>query len=393
MQAAQSLCAKLGGNEGSRSRAIPQDRPISEHLRPSCLVAVHPRCNFLRQDTEWGVPLRSHSRKGQVHSKRRSPLRGVTRVKGAGSSATTLLQTSRNCSAQHVTAREGNKHRVPGGDALSDTVRAGPPCATQAMRELLQVSEPQESYEAFLDGRRGGGVGKLRTHNRSHVAHHLPYVPHPRKPLEVIDYREAEAADAAAPTYYDTIYLRARKASLDIITRVNVKELEFRRRDHEADASNEGGHTLKGLLHTGVPLLSTYRVLATLRIPFPVLFSFTVQRAPRQQAPVWFRGMWRFQTPSLKRALGLRDAVSHIKKTLVVNCTMECGEIVNNSLPCVNVTYPPLNFSNPQLNYTCTVGNCVNGTCPSNGTNMTCWAEFDKWVLGSLSNTSPITLL
>uniref|UniRef100_A0A6G5A830 Evasin n=1 Tax=Rhipicephalus microplus TaxID=6941 RepID=A0A6G5A830_RHIMP len=79
--------------------------------------------------------------------------------------------------------------------------------------------------------------------------------------------------------------------------------------------------------------------------------------------------------------------------TLVVNCTMECGEMLNNSLPCVNVTYPPLNFSNPHLNYTCTVGSCNNGTCPSNGTNTTCWAEFSEWVLGSRSNTSPSTLL
>uniref|UniRef100_A0A6G5A5T8 Evasin n=1 Tax=Rhipicephalus microplus TaxID=6941 RepID=A0A6G5A5T8_RHIMP len=57
--------------------------------------------------------------------------------------------------------------------------------------------------------------------------------------------------------------------------------------------------------------------------------------------------------------------------TLVVNCTMECGDILNNSMPCVNVTYPPLNFSNPNLNYTCTVGECKNGTCPSIGTNVT----------------------
>uniref|UniRef100_A0A6G5A8G2 Evasin n=1 Tax=Rhipicephalus microplus TaxID=6941 RepID=A0A6G5A8G2_RHIMP len=71
--------------------------------------------------------------------------------------------------------------------------------------------------------------------------------------------------------------------------------------------------------------------------------------------------------------------------TLVINCTMECGESLENGMPCVNVTHPPLNFSNPNLNYTCTVGNCINGTCPSNGTNMTCWAEFDKYVLESLS--------
>uniref|UniRef100_A0A6G5A8F2 Evasin n=1 Tax=Rhipicephalus microplus TaxID=6941 RepID=A0A6G5A8F2_RHIMP len=65
--------------------------------------------------------------------------------------------------------------------------------------------------------------------------------------------------------------------------------------------------------------------------------------------------------------------------TLVVNCTMDCGQHVPEKMPCVNVTYPPLNFSNPNENYTCTVGNCENGTCPSNGTNTTCWAEFDKW--------------
>uniref|UniRef100_A0A6G5A820 Evasin n=1 Tax=Rhipicephalus microplus TaxID=6941 RepID=A0A6G5A820_RHIMP len=73
--------------------------------------------------------------------------------------------------------------------------------------------------------------------------------------------------------------------------------------------------------------------------------------------------------------------------TLAVNCTMDCGETLEKGMPCVNVTYPPLNFSNPKLNYTCTVGNCENGTCPSNGTNMTCWAEFDKWTLRNLPET------
>uniref|UniRef100_A0A6G5A7W8 Evasin n=1 Tax=Rhipicephalus microplus TaxID=6941 RepID=A0A6G5A7W8_RHIMP len=72
--------------------------------------------------------------------------------------------------------------------------------------------------------------------------------------------------------------------------------------------------------------------------------------------------------------------------TLVVNCTMDCGETLQNGMPCVNVTYPPLNFSNPYQNYTCTVGDCKNGTCPSNGTNVTCWAEYDKYI-GRSSDT------
>ncbi|KAH7931694.1 hypothetical protein HPB51_029722 [Rhipicephalus microplus] len=47
----------------------------------------------------------------------------------------------------------------------------------------------------------------------------------------------------------------------------------------------------------------------TLRIPL----SFPVQRALKQQAPVWFRGTQQFQMPSLKRALGLHGPVSRIK--------------------------------------------------------------------------------
>uniref|UniRef100_A0A6M2CWD2 Evasin n=1 Tax=Rhipicephalus microplus TaxID=6941 RepID=A0A6M2CWD2_RHIMP len=74
-------------------------------------------------------------------------------------------------------------------------------------------------------------------------------------------------------------------------------------------------------------------------------------------------------------------------RTLSVNCTLDCGEHQNDSMPCVNVTYPPLNFSNPHLNYTCTVGECKNGTCPSNGTNVTCWAEYDTLNVISLPNT------
>uniref|UniRef100_A0A6G5A2U6 Evasin n=1 Tax=Rhipicephalus microplus TaxID=6941 RepID=A0A6G5A2U6_RHIMP len=78
--------------------------------------------------------------------------------------------------------------------------------------------------------------------------------------------------------------------------------------------------------------------------------------------------------------------------TLVVNCTMDCGQRLDDHMPCVNVTYPPLNFSNPDQNYTCTVGNCNNGTCPSNGTNMTCWAEFEDQSNGSLLETLSLIL-
>uniref|UniRef100_A0A6G5A8C2 Evasin n=1 Tax=Rhipicephalus microplus TaxID=6941 RepID=A0A6G5A8C2_RHIMP len=74
-------------------------------------------------------------------------------------------------------------------------------------------------------------------------------------------------------------------------------------------------------------------------------------------------------------------------RTLSLNCTLGCGHLQNDSIPCVNATYPPLNFSNPTANYTCTVGDCHNGTCPSNGTNVTCWAVYDKYYEMNISDT------
>ncbi|KAL1487228.1 hypothetical protein MTO96_008173 [Rhipicephalus appendiculatus] len=63
-------------------------------------------------------------------------------------------------------------------------------------------------------------------------------------------------------------------------------------------------------------------------------------------------------------------------KTLAINCTATCyggdTKIINETIPCVNMTMPPLNYS-LHVNYTCTVGNCDHGTCPSNGTQVPCW--------------------
>uniref|UniRef100_A0A224YCA7 Evasin n=1 Tax=Rhipicephalus zambeziensis TaxID=60191 RepID=A0A224YCA7_9ACAR len=63
-------------------------------------------------------------------------------------------------------------------------------------------------------------------------------------------------------------------------------------------------------------------------------------------------------------------------KTLAINCTANCNDgdtkIINETIPCVNMTTPPLNYS-LDVNYTCTVGTCDNGTCPSNGTKVLCW--------------------
>ncbi|XP_075744535.1 evasin P467-like isoform X1 [Rhipicephalus microplus] len=62
-------------------------------------------------------------------------------------------------------------------------------------------------------------------------------------------------------------------------------------------------------------------------------------------------------------------------RTLSVNCTLDCGQHQNDSMPCVNATDPMLNYTSHQ-NYSCTVGFCHNGTCPSNGTRVTCWTVF-----------------
>ncbi|XP_037514010.1 evasin P467-like [Rhipicephalus sanguineus] len=61
--------------------------------------------------------------------------------------------------------------------------------------------------------------------------------------------------------------------------------------------------------------------------------------------------------------------------SLVLNCTTPCGLVLNDTMPCVNATDPPLNFASHQ-NYTCTVGSCHNGTCPSNNSvQVACWAN------------------
>uniref|UniRef100_A0A131YS46 Evasin n=1 Tax=Rhipicephalus appendiculatus TaxID=34631 RepID=A0A131YS46_RHIAP len=68
--------------------------------------------------------------------------------------------------------------------------------------------------------------------------------------------------------------------------------------------------------------------------------------------------------------------VLHIanNKSLAINCTLTCGITLNDTMPCVNATNPPLNFT-LHWNYTCIVGYCWNGTCPSNNTNVSCWAD------------------
>nr|XP_037268643.1 evasin-1-like [Rhipicephalus microplus] len=61
-------------------------------------------------------------------------------------------------------------------------------------------------------------------------------------------------------------------------------------------------------------------------------------------------------------------------KSLIINCTNECGYGLSDGEPCVNATNPPLNFT-VRGDYNCTVGSCRNGTCPSNGTVEFCWAN------------------
>ncbi|KAL1421098.1 hypothetical protein MTO96_023452 [Rhipicephalus appendiculatus] len=61
--------------------------------------------------------------------------------------------------------------------------------------------------------------------------------------------------------------------------------------------------------------------------------------------------------------------------SLALNCSTICDAQLNDTMPCVNATSPPLNFSIPQ-NYTCTVGSCHGGVCLSNKTqNVSCWAD------------------
>uniref|UniRef100_A0A6G5A6F5 Evasin n=1 Tax=Rhipicephalus microplus TaxID=6941 RepID=A0A6G5A6F5_RHIMP len=78
-------------------------------------------------------------------------------------------------------------------------------------------------------------------------------------------------------------------------------------------------------------------------------------------------------------------------KTVVINCTLDCGETLGNGMPCVNITYPQLNFTFHQ-NYSCTVGTCFNGTCPSGGKNVTCWAQNDNHGDKSLWETFQVTM-
>uniref|UniRef100_A0A131YHW9 Evasin n=1 Tax=Rhipicephalus appendiculatus TaxID=34631 RepID=A0A131YHW9_RHIAP len=67
--------------------------------------------------------------------------------------------------------------------------------------------------------------------------------------------------------------------------------------------------------------------------------------------------------------------VMHIANndSLAINCTMECGSYLNDSMPCVNMTSPPLDYNRTSTNYTCTVGSCNNGTCPSKNETVPCW--------------------
>uniref|UniRef100_A0A131YSF7 Evasin n=1 Tax=Rhipicephalus appendiculatus TaxID=34631 RepID=A0A131YSF7_RHIAP len=72
--------------------------------------------------------------------------------------------------------------------------------------------------------------------------------------------------------------------------------------------------------------------------------------------------------PYYSLAIGNNDS-------LALNCSTICDVPLNDTMPCVNATSPPLNFSIPQ-NYTCTVGSCDGGVCLSNKTqNVSCWVD------------------
>uniref|UniRef100_L7MA80 Evasin n=1 Tax=Rhipicephalus pulchellus TaxID=72859 RepID=L7MA80_RHIPC len=64
-------------------------------------------------------------------------------------------------------------------------------------------------------------------------------------------------------------------------------------------------------------------------------------------------------------------------KTLALNCTANCFKgrtaVLNDTIPCVNATTPSLTSSIQR--YNCTVGFCLNGTCPSNHTVLPCWMD------------------
>uniref|UniRef100_A0A224Y913 Evasin n=1 Tax=Rhipicephalus zambeziensis TaxID=60191 RepID=A0A224Y913_9ACAR len=60
-------------------------------------------------------------------------------------------------------------------------------------------------------------------------------------------------------------------------------------------------------------------------------------------------------------------------KSLAINCTMECGSYLNESMPCVNSTVPALVYNTTRTNFTCMVGSCHNGTCPSINETVPCW--------------------